>query len=428
MRELFEKPLSDWEWLDIQTLISNEVEESQYFEFKEALPSRDGSTDPWQSGRPRVSDYARDTIAEEMAAFANAYGGVLIIGIAESDDNPARASALGLLIRDCVNCAARLEPAIRSRFDPPIQGFDLRALPSPDGNGEGVLVLRVPASSLAPHGVGRPPECYVRRGAVKEPATMRDLQNIFWETRTRNERIRALQLERQEFLRGIIAQKAKGTLYSAYTRGFVPAERRFLAFRCTCIPVQSLGLAGIAGELLVSPISRPRFTDVTTFAAFGTGSFPLGWSPKSHGARATDGDYSVWTIGDDGLLEAAGLSLARDHSGGKNEHYPGWFTIPVAQSLVMSDKLRIKAGRPDVPFIVDCQFMHDGSARAALNAGDGATVVAPDENVAIGPFVVERRADIPTVFSEIEREIWFGLGVSAVRPTMINFQEAFAKP
>jgi hypothetical protein len=47
MRELFEKPLSDWEWLDIQTLISNEVEESQYFEFKEALPSRDGSMDPW---------------------------------------------------------------------------------------------------------------------------------------------------------------------------------------------------------------------------------------------------------------------------------------------------------------------------------------------------------------------------------------------
>jgi hypothetical protein len=68
MRELFEKPLSDWEWSDIETIISHEVEEGQDFDFKEALPSRDGSTDLWQSGRPRISDYARDTIAEEMAA------------------------------------------------------------------------------------------------------------------------------------------------------------------------------------------------------------------------------------------------------------------------------------------------------------------------------------------------------------------------
>jgi hypothetical protein len=421
MRQLFEKPLSDWEWSDIGTLISNEVEESQYFEFKATLPSRDGGTDPWQSGRPRVSDYARDTIAEEMAAFANSYGGLLILGVSESEDNPPRAAALGNLIRDCVDCAARLDPAIRSRFDPPIQGFELRALVSPDGNGEGVLVLRVPASSLSPHGVGRPPACYVRRGAMKEPTTMRDLQNIFWETRARSERVRAIQEERRQAIREIFRKKTEGSLFSRYDKKFVDKELAFLAFRCTCIPVQSLAISGIAGKLRTSPMERPHLRDVRASPAFGTGPFPYGWRPKAHGARAEGGpDYSLWTIHDDGLMEAAGLSIGE-------KHHPGWFAASVAQVLIMAEWLRVKAGRPDIPFVVDCEFLHDGYARIGVGAGQSPNMDPPDEEIRIGPFSVERRAELAAVFSEIEREIWFGLGVPETYHSRLNLEPTFPK-
>ena len=61
-----------------------------------------------------------------------------------------------------------------------IAGFDIRAFPTPGGSGEGLVIIRVAGSTQAPHGVGRPPEAYVRRGSVKEPLTMRDLHNLFW--------------------------------------------------------------------------------------------------------------------------------------------------------------------------------------------------------------------------------------------------------
>jgi hypothetical protein len=44
----------------------------------------------------------------------------------------------------------------------------------------------------------------------------------------------------------------------------------------------------------------------------------------------------------------------------------------------------------------------------------------------IGPFVVTARAELERVHREIEREIWFGLGVSRVLPAMLDFESAFS--
>ena len=41
----------------------------------------------------------------------------------------------------------------------------------------------------APYGYGRPPACYWRRDSKSQPMDMTDLQNKFWEMRTRRERI-----------------------------------------------------------------------------------------------------------------------------------------------------------------------------------------------------------------------------------------------
>ena len=113
------------------------------------------------------------------------------IGIEQTDDNPRRAKAFKTpLVRNCVECGERLGHTLRDRFDPPIAGFDIRAFPKPDcDSGEGLVIIRVAGSTQAPHGVGRPPEAYVRRGSVKEPLTTRDLHNLFWEARTRQERV-----------------------------------------------------------------------------------------------------------------------------------------------------------------------------------------------------------------------------------------------
>ena len=122
-RAIYEKPLAD---------IFNRLEEDQTLEFKETLPARDGNADIWQLGQDKIGSYARDTLAKEVVAFANAYGGVIIIGIAETDEKPPSANDFGdPLVRNCIDCVERLGPSLRSLIDPPIAGFDIRAFPTP---------------------------------------------------------------------------------------------------------------------------------------------------------------------------------------------------------------------------------------------------------------------------------------------------------
>jgi hypothetical protein len=83
----------------------------------------------------------------------------------------------------------------------------------------------------------------------------------------------------------------------------------------------------------------------------------------------------------------------------------------------MAEWLRVKAGRPDIPFVVDCEFLHDAYARIGVGGGQSPNIDPPDEQIRIGPFSVERRADPAAVFSEIEREIWFRLACQ--KPTTL---------
>jgi hypothetical protein len=423
---IFGKPLSGLTWTDFEDVVARSLEEDQTLEFKEAFQVKDGSVDPWQSGGEKIANYARDALAEEVVAFANAYGGVVIVGIEETNDNPRRAKAFKTpLVRNCIECVERLGPALRSRFDPPISGFDIRAFPKPDGDGEGLIVIRVGSSTQAPHGVGRPPEAYVRRGSVKEPLTMRDLHNMFWESRTRRERILQVRGERQQFLMELEKKKQAGRLIRSSDRQPVPASEPHPMFRCTIIPEEPLGLRGIAAELSRSSLPLPslrRKNDSPISPLFGWGHPNWGWRPRAHAARAdhySSRAVGFWTVGDDGLVDVTGLSLSSN-----NSYYPSWFTETVAQVLLLAEKLRLRAGRPDVPLIIDAQFHHDGTAVAATDWDNSFDIL--DENVLIGPFVVATREEIPRVYQELEREIWFGLGILRFPQADLDFDRAFS--
>ncbi len=429
-RAIFEKPLSDLTWSDFEEIVAKGLEEDQTLEFKEALPVKDGSLDPWQLGGDKISAYARDALAEEVVAFANAYGGVVIVGIEETDDNPRRAKAFKTpLVRNCVECVERLGYALRSRFDPPISGFDIRPIPKPKGDGEGLIVIRVASSTLSPHGVGRPPEAYVRRGGAKEPLTMRDLHNLFWESRSRRERIHDIRQERQQFMMELETKKKAGRLIRSDGQP-VTASQPHLMFRCSVVPEQSLGLNGIASELITNHFARPEILmkGNPAIPAFGKGALPYGWRPKAHAAQADDFThrmYSLWTIGDNGLVEVIGFSLGQE---AENKHYPGWFSLAVAQVILMAEKLRLRAGRPDVPLVIDAQFRHEGTALAKVDRESmwDLSPGVPDENVKIGPFVIAARGDIPNIYQEFEREIWFGLGVPRISQAKPDFDTVFS--
>lgn len=186
--ELLAKPLHEWTLDDLTLIVERQSEESQFLEFKEYMPLNRGSQG-WNSGGALHAN-ERDGLAKEIVAFANAYGGHLIVGIKETKEKPSRAEKLGDGNTNVAELAERLRSALNSIIDPPINGLEIQPIISNETGG-GFVVVHVPQSIHAPHGFGKPPEAYVRRADRSEPMTMRDMQSVFWEARTRRERIDA---------------------------------------------------------------------------------------------------------------------------------------------------------------------------------------------------------------------------------------------
>ena len=70
---------------DIQSLIEAEVPEGQHLEYRRDLP---GGAESWNSDR-KLSTEAKKKILQEVVAFANAYGGTLLLGIEGIQDRAA---------------------------------------------------------------------------------------------------------------------------------------------------------------------------------------------------------------------------------------------------------------------------------------------------------------------------------------------------
>ena len=160
---------------DIQALITSQVPEGEHIEFKESLPEGGKSPDPWMEGKDRIGDRARNKVLEEAVAFANAHGGILLIGIRESTAKPPVATEIKPLPR-CAELAERLGLMFRDCVEPQIPRLEVFGVPFEDKSG--VVVIRVGRSRLAPHRVTPTRVCPVRRADRCESMTMREIQDM----------------------------------------------------------------------------------------------------------------------------------------------------------------------------------------------------------------------------------------------------------
>jgi hypothetical protein len=238
-------------------------------------------------------------------ALANAYGGAVIVGVDETDDHPKRARGLGpALIPRISDCAEHMQQALYSLIDPPLAVLGVGGIERPGGGGEGVLVIRTAASTLAPHGHGRPPLAYIRRGSRSEPMTMRDLQGVLFETRTRGERISALLDERRGHLTRMAARGLANTTADDGLLQF--RDERPLYFRCALVTAEDLRIR--AEDLRKdSRLIRPY----PGTSAFGEGPFQA-WRPRLNGIESLDRGnrhFARWFIGDHGIADAYGFMV-----------------------------------------------------------------------------------------------------------------------
>jgi len=127
------KPLDKIDASDILALVSNQDEERRTLDFKRELPGN--------------SDADKRELRADVASFANAAGGDLVFGVAESG-GVAR-DVPGLPGTDPDTEIRRIEQAIQSGIDPRIPGVESTTVPIP-GKGP-VIVVRVQKSWRGPH-------------------------------------------------------------------------------------------------------------------------------------------------------------------------------------------------------------------------------------------------------------------------------------
>ena len=173
---MFNKRIDELTKEDIQRVVAEAVLEDAEVKFKETLPAKDGK-DPRIEGGNKIGDRARNEILEEIIAFANTYGGILFLGIQETEDKPARAKKI-LPIPRCVELAERLKLQCRDCIEPQIPIVEIVGVSTRKKDGAGVVVVQLPQSRASPHRHTVTRECYKRHADRTEKMTMREIQDL----------------------------------------------------------------------------------------------------------------------------------------------------------------------------------------------------------------------------------------------------------
>jgi hypothetical protein len=241
-RDILIAPIDEIDFADVVYLTQVHAEEGVRLELKERLSTSDGQPDRWMRDQSGIGRVARDEIAREIVAFANAYGGAVIVGVAESNDNPKRAvEVVKPQIPRVVDCAEQLGRALRSIIDPPLPMLEVRGIGS-GASGEGVIIVRVNSSPSSPHGFGIPPAAYVRHGSESKPLSMRELQSMFFERRTRFEQVEARRKQLSESGLELWGRRTSGNLRKIAGDGPFAPNTPAIQLRCSVIPSDDLAI------------------------------------------------------------------------------------------------------------------------------------------------------------------------------------------
>lgn len=187
------KPLESVQESDLQALLDNQVPEGKSLEYKQILPA--------------ASDSDRKEFLADASSFANAAGGHLIYGIAESSGVPTELRGLDASDPDAE--IRRLESMIQDGIAPRIPSMSTRVIPL--ASSRIVIVIRIPRSFASPHMVTFKGHSrfYSRNSAGKYPLDVTELRTAFALSGTTSERIRDFRLDR---LARIVSGETPATL------------------------------------------------------------------------------------------------------------------------------------------------------------------------------------------------------------------------
>lgn len=221
MIDILTKPADQLGINDLQALIDSGVQEDERIEFKRDLSVKKGQKDSWYENQ-KLGDKARNVILEKSVAFANAFGGALILGLEESKsrNGPGVANEISP-IPHCADLADRLTSVFGNCVEPHIPGLEI--IPIIIQDDVGAVVIRVGRSRLAPHRVKPSLVCPIRRSDRCEPMTMREIQDLVLNLARGTEKLDTLLIERSK-------------RFEEEFRGFSDWNQDAIGIRATAVP------------------------------------------------------------------------------------------------------------------------------------------------------------------------------------------------
>jgi hypothetical protein len=139
---------------DVDQYVANAESEGLYLEFKRG------------AALTTASNEARNELVKDCTGFANAAGGTIIYGIAETEVNGCRVASGVDPVTDPRTTRDWIVEVLRSNSSPPLSRFEVTELPQPLG--ARVVAIEIGASGTA-HQILRDHRYYQRSGAATAP-------------------------------------------------------------------------------------------------------------------------------------------------------------------------------------------------------------------------------------------------------------------
>jgi hypothetical protein len=408
---LLSRPISAITPADVYELVLEHLSETDTLEFKERLPTKKGDVDSWES-RLEIRDHSRNEILDEVIAFANAYGGHVILGIRESDDRPRRGVDIAP-IAHCDDLAERLRQQARDCVDPQLPAIEITGIPLRE-DGAGVVVIRVPESRLAPHRLKGTLKSHRRHADRCEPMTMREIQDL---TLQRAAGVASLETAFAERRAGFM--KALQVAWELGIPGNPNQPLGPIGVRATAIPSSSLNVprdylakfqpylstfivgdsANIFHDVRLPPnnfVSRPIVRGRRFVADYGRRGNALSIDVKEDGFV----EYQ--------FTEPTGENLEEDFL------ISEWVLAIVANALATAHALRLAAGASGTEYVLELEIRRErGDVLKISQLGGGVrySTAVIDPNPLVFPrYSVGEFDDIPNVVGLVASDLFNAAG------------------
>lgn len=250
MKAFFEK--EEYSKEDIQNLIDSRVEESTYLDFKSGAFLNGDDVD---GGENKRGKNIAIEISKDVAAFANADGGVIIYGIKEKDF-----VADQFVFVDARKCSQdRLTQIINSSTERTIRGIEITPFQFEEKVEQMVYLVKIPRSVDAPH-MNKEKIYYVRRNALIDRMEEYEVRDSY--SRDSNPRLEVDKMELRGKGRGQFNQYYVELYVSVVNSGNTIAENFGVTVSLFHDIAQTFHVSGTTLPALKDVIKRDKQIDV----------------------------------------------------------------------------------------------------------------------------------------------------------------------